>query len=322
MTHPDDFAAFRQLSAALGQDPLRVQGAGGNTSLKQDGTMWIKASGTELAHAEHQDIFVAVDRDAARAEAHGAGDGTCKATVLDPAVTLRPSIETTFHAVFRLARGGAYAFHCHAGPCRRARRPRPAGREALGPALGVGPLRQARPASDRSASSRKRTPATRVVVLENHGLICVGDTVEEVTELIETVEARLHMPARDAQLQPRWPTRPRASPGPMKAGSRRTALPPTVPRPAAITPIMSCSSGLLLPEADHAGAPPAILMRGQGIALRDGATPAQRAMLRCLADLLARVPGDWPLEVIGPDAEAELLDWDAEKYRQALAARS
>ena len=86
---------FRALSARLGSDPLQVQGPGGNTSIKDGEVMWIKASGTELANAETQDIFVAVDRNAAKAEASGYGDGSCKQTVLDPAITLRPSIETT-----------------------------------------------------------------------------------------------------------------------------------------------------------------------------------------------------------------------------------
>ncbi len=45
-------------------------------------------------------------------------------------------------------------------------------------------------------------------------------------------------------------------------------------------------------------------------------------MLRCLSDLLARLPEGWTAEPIGPDAEDALLDWDAERYRQALAARS
>jgi len=43
--------AFRALSARLGQDPLQVQGPGGNTSVKSGDVMWIKASGTELADA-------------------------------------------------------------------------------------------------------------------------------------------------------------------------------------------------------------------------------------------------------------------------------
>jgi len=45
-------------------------------------------------------------------------------------------------------------------------------------------------------------------------------------------------------------------------------------------------------------------------------------MLRCLSDILARLPSDWSLDPIGLEAEAELLNWDAEKYRQTLAARA
>ena len=57
-----------------------------------------------------------------------------------------------------------------------------------------------------------------------------------------------------------------------------------------------------------------------GVALRQEATGSQRAMLRCLSDVLLRLPREWTAEPIGPNAEAELLEWYAEKYRQALAA--
>ena len=87
---------FRALSARLGSDPLQVQGPGGNTSIKDGDVMWIKASGTELANAETQDIFVAVDRNAAKAEAHGQGDGSCKQTVkFPPPVQFTPHTETS-----------------------------------------------------------------------------------------------------------------------------------------------------------------------------------------------------------------------------------
>ena len=54
---PADFTAFCALSARLGRDPLQVQGPGGNTSIKDRETLWIKASGTELADAETKQIF-------------------------------------------------------------------------------------------------------------------------------------------------------------------------------------------------------------------------------------------------------------------------
>lgn len=49
------------VSERLGRDPLQVQAAGGNTSVKRDGAMWVKASGTWLADARERDIMVAVD---------------------------------------------------------------------------------------------------------------------------------------------------------------------------------------------------------------------------------------------------------------------
>jgi hypothetical protein len=55
--------------------------------------------------------------------------------------------------------------------------------------------------------------------------------------------------------------------------------------------------------------------------MKRDATPAQYAMLQCAFDVLGRVPADWDLVPIGWDAEAELLNWDAEKYRQALAEK-
>ncbi|MEJ8561992.1 hypothetical protein QTO30_12710 [Yoonia sp. GPGPB17] len=44
-------------------------------------------------------------------------------------------------------------------------------------------------------------------------------------------------------------------------------------------------------------------------------------MTKCLSDCMSRLPEDWTAEPIGAEAEASLLNWDAEKYRQALAAR-
>ena len=37
-----EFRKFCELSADLGRNPLLVQGAGGNTSIKEDGLLWVK----------------------------------------------------------------------------------------------------------------------------------------------------------------------------------------------------------------------------------------------------------------------------------------
>ncbi|MGR3502506.1 class II aldolase/adducin family protein [Pseudaestuariivita sp.] len=312
--------AFRQLSARLGQDPLQVQGPGGNTSIKDSEVMWIKASGTELADAERQMIFVPVDRAAAIAEARGeAGDGSCKGTVLDPAITLRPSIETTFHAALDfnvVAHTHSVATLVHAIS--------PEGRAALDAKLAGLPFVRVPYAKPGLPLTReilaRAAPDTQVFVLQNHGLICAGATVEEVSDLLAEVERRLAMTPREGE----GPTPSEPAPdgfdwspyGWLAGGGAEAAT------AGSYYPDHVVFLGPALLQSDHDGTPPAVLVPRQGVALRKGATSSQTAMLRCLSDVLARVPEGWTLDPIGADAEAELLNWDAEKYRQALAART
>ena len=56
--HKPETQRLREFSACLGNNPLLVQGSNGNTSIKIDGRLWIKASGKWLADATAEDIFV------------------------------------------------------------------------------------------------------------------------------------------------------------------------------------------------------------------------------------------------------------------------
>lgn len=312
---PADFLA---LSAGCGSDPLRVQGPGGNTSIKLDETLWIKASGTELANAEKDNIFVAVDRAIALSEAKGLGDGTCQAAILDSERELRPSIETTFHAlidwpVVAHTHSVATLVHAIAPEGLVAARDKLAGLPAV-----LTPYRKpGRPLT--TAIAEAMTPQAQVFVLGNHGLIIAGESVADVTSLMGEVERRLSMPVLVDG------TTPTNTPPEGFGWSDASAL-------AQDTRLLGLSLagsyypdhvvflGPALPTRATDGAP-AYLIEGQDVAIRKEATSAQRAMVRCLADVLTRLPTDWTPTAIGPEAEAELLNWDAEKYRQALAAR-
>ena len=321
-TQPDLLTpAFRALSARLGQDPLQVQGPGGNTSIKSGDVMWIKASGTELADAEKTNIFVAVDRVAAVAEAHEqAGDGSCKTMGLDPNVSLRPSIETTFHAAIDwavVAHTHSVATITHAIS--------PEGRKVLDQKLdGLAFVRvpYAKPGLPLTREILSRiTPDTQVIVLQNHGLICCADSVDAVDVLIRDVETRLALPA--ASIEYDTPPSPSAEGFTWSEYSwlGQNARAADLALSGTCYPDHVVFLGPALPERDTSANPPAILKRGEGVLIRDGATSSQLAMLRCLSDVLSRLPQDWSVDPIGPEAEAELLNWDAEKYRQALAER-
>jgi len=62
-----------------------------------------------------------------------------------------------------------------------------------------------------------------------------------------------------------------------------------------------------------------VLVPGAGALLTDDTTASADELALCLALVMERVPEGAPLRYLLPDDEAELLDWDAEKYRQALA---
>lgn len=316
MTGPS--AAFSALSARLGQDPLQVQGPGGNTSFKDGNVMWIKASGTELADAEDKSIFVAVDREMAKAEAHGAGDGTCKATVLDPANTLRPSIETTFHAMM----DWDVVAHTHSVPV-IVHAISVEGRKVAAEKLADLPVIFApyrKPGIPlTTAISENLRADTQVVILENHGLVCAGRTVEEVANLIAEVEQRLAMPT----LVDVAPLPIAAAPQGYAWNAHATALAsdPRLQDLALAGSYYPDHVVFLGPALPTEPGTPSILVKGVGAALRDDATSSQTAMLHCLFDVLRRLPIGWTPVPIGHEAEAELLNWDAEKYRQALAAK-
>jgi rhamnose utilization protein RhaD (predicted bifunctional aldolase and dehydrogenase) len=41
-------------------------------------------------------------------------------------------------------------------------------------------------------------------------------------------------------------------------------------------------------------------------------------MARCLADVAARIPEDAPIRVLTGAEEEELMNWEAEAYRQSI----
>ena len=80
----------------LGNDPLLVQGAGGNISFKQDNFIYVKASGMWLADANEKNIFVKLDFSFLRQKLNNKEYGI---PVFKDKNILKPSIETMFHAI-------------------------------------------------------------------------------------------------------------------------------------------------------------------------------------------------------------------------------
>ena len=336
------FAELLAVSERLGRNPLQVQGPGGNSSIKADGVMWVKASGTWLADAGTQDIMVAVDAGAMKtALAEGAAEaGDASAFALGGG-GLRPSIETGFHA----ALDWPVVLHTHcvatlAIAIREDAETVIADRLA---GLGAVFVPYIKPGIDLARAILDAvTPETQVVVLGNHGLLVAAQTPAEAEALITEVSARLEpSPSADPGADPD-PAFVRALEGsgflPVPHGpTQAVALDPALLAMAEGTTLYPDHLIFLGPgiavardgetvrqaaEAAMRDGPPRhlILVPGQGAALPATASPSMLAMAAALGDVLTRVPRAARLTRLGTADEHVLLNWDAEKHRQALEA--
>lgn len=338
-----EFEALLDLSARVGADPALVQAAGGNTSIKEGGTLWIKASGLWLKHARSADIMVPVALDplldALERQDPSAEKAQDYVIIERNPSGLRPSIETTVHALMpqkivvhvHCVETIALAVQANAEALvaqRLARIP-----HAFVPYARPG-LPLARAISERIAED------TSVLILGNHGLAVAAESVDAAAELLARVSRLLAAPIRNA-------------PPPDIAALERLAigsayrLPDDLAVHHVATDLVSCkiaAGGSLYPDhviflgkgsliaapkdtalsiEDACGRngvspPPAILFPGKGVLVLKEATSGALAMARCLSDVASRVPEGARLHYLSDAENAELLGWDAEKYRQQL----
>ena len=87
---------LRDLSCNVGSNNDFIQATGGNTSFKNNGTLWVKASGKELKKAKIENIFVPINLKSIISQIKNC---SVKLESLDPNINLRPSIETSLHAI-------------------------------------------------------------------------------------------------------------------------------------------------------------------------------------------------------------------------------
>ena len=328
MTRPqDDLRALSAYSAAIGQDPEQVQAGGGNTSVKADGVLWVKGSGLWLKDAETRDVFVPVDLAAARRAIDDGGDDAVRAATIDAINPsgLRPSIETSLHAFLPQR----FVVHTHSvrtiAHAIRADAVDLLTRKLDGQAWIWVPYVQPGVVLTRALRDTLKGRRADIVILGNHGLLVAGETLAEVEAQMAEVEQRLDVPTLGGEAP---------EPGAAPAGLRpvrhprahRLAFDPLLRGRAAAGSYYPDHVIFLGPGAradDKATAPNGVqkltLVSDAGAFLPEDAVPSADEMALCLALVLERVPETAELVPLGTDAEATLLNWEAEAYRQALA---
>lgn len=343
-TPADMLVELARWSAQLGREPCLVQGGGGNTSLKDDDAIWVKASGAWLADAEREAIFVRLPLAAARAAAHEA-DAEARMAALAPPDVPRPSIETTLHALLPQR----VVAHLHSVDaiawCVRRDAAGLLAARMQGLRWAFVPYRRpGRALTDavRATLAQQATPPD-VLLLANHGLVVAGSDVATTDALLRDTQQRLALVARAAPP----PDRDRlAAPNDLgwtisdnpslhALATDRLAL--EITRRGALYPdhvvflgarALACEPGETLARTLAGAAargeptPAYVLVPGAGVLLAPDIGRGALAMLQCLAMVALRLHHAGDLVFLADGEVAALGAWEAEAYRRALERRA
>ena len=333
----NELSRLASLSATLGLSEMLIQGAGGNTSMKEGDVLWVKASGAWLADAELRQIFVPLDLPRVRDRLQAGSVESLTDHVLDSGEGLRPSIETSLHAVLpHLIVLHVHSIRALAWAVQK---------DCLGKLdARLGDLRwcwipYVRPGLPLTESVRLALSngPIDILVLANHGIVVGGDTCSEAQARLMDVERRLDLPAF---------ARPCADLQFLEGICDKTSyiLPPQtachsiafgsacdVVAKGSLYPdhVVMLGPGVLLAEPEDANAilatirfdnPPLVAIRDRGVVVRSDLSRGALAMCEALGLLVERIPNGVELSYLSKAQEYELMNWDSEKYRKGLQA--
>lgn len=194
-----------KMSNKYGANPDFVLAGGGNTSWKDEETLYIKGSGTRLSTIT-ENGFVRLRReklDAIFSKTYPDNEDQREAEVLNDILyartegeTKRPSVETLLHEVYP----AAYVLHLHPAAvngltCGK-ENDAPFQKLFAGDSLWIGPVMPgfvlSKIVSDAFADFKARKGKDpSYVFLENHGVFTGADSIEEIDRLMETLTSRI-----------------------------------------------------------------------------------------------------------------------------------
>jgi rhamnose utilization protein RhaD (predicted bifunctional aldolase and dehydrogenase) len=175
-------------SQKIGNDLTLVQGAGGNTSFKNEEFLWVKASGTKLSHAKNKDIFIKLDLEKAKKYSFSDDPKLIYNAVVEPLnENLRPSIETAMHSIIN----APVVTHVHSLGSIGASISKnfQLEIERVSEVTNMAWIPYVRPGAELAKQiSKTITPLNNSLLLGNHGMTVWGNTFEEVETLISNIE--------------------------------------------------------------------------------------------------------------------------------------
>lgn len=338
MVLAEELKRLSDLSEDLGKNLDLIQGAGGNTSVKVNEVLWVKASGYWLSDANKENIFIPVNYQGIIDRlGHGSNDPiTSEVIYMAEMKGLRPSIETTLHAVMPKK----YVVHTHSVNCiaNTIAQSYKSELEAKLDGLNWGLVEYAKPGLALTEGVRKiANTGADVIVLANHGIVIASNDIDKLYKKISEIEQRLHRPLRTIKkrieydnihslitdteyILPKYELAHTLALDVeiIKFISYRSLYPDHVvflgPGPMTLMSIEKAKKFISSNNDRYK----TIVIENVGVIIHKTASENIDEMLHCLANTLLRVPKNEKLYYLSEQDELDLLNWDAEKYRQLI----
>tara|TARA_Y100001968_G_C19425956_1_gene754373 strand:+ start:163 stop:1137 length:975 start_codon:yes stop_codon:yes gene_type:complete len=313
------------ISAKMGQDISLIQASGGNTSLKLGKDIWVKGSGKRLKDSLKQEIFIRINNFAQYKD---------NFQNLDSSV-LKPSIEAPLHTIL------PHKVVLHSHPFDVITQTiiveKQADIKSLLSDFSYDYIPYCRPGKPLAEAIKKSLDKSisEILILENHGLIVGAETVEIADYLQQKVVQLLKIPKRNYKApnlnlinqvssQLKGTRLPRAEilhtlsldPWSLELACKNPAYPDHVVfcgiQPAVFQSITQINQNNVNKEKF-------LLIPGIGTLLTEKANHSTEEMLEAQAEIFLRIPVNSNVKVLSNQECNELIDWEDEKYRQALA---
>lgn len=340
----NSYQIISQLCADLGKDRLLVQGAGGNVSWKVQGTLWVKASGTWLANAKRENIFVPVDLNHLQNGLNQDDfDITPRLIPTEVEHNLRPSIETILHALMPQK----IVVHLHAInilsnlvtlSCKE--KIDELLKRLNSPLIQYEFVDYFKPGPDLARAVQKSlqiNPEANVLFLKNHGIVLGSESVEGVHKLLRKINQVFadqidpmeaieppkteigskdigYIVFPDAQVQ-QLVTNPTLFD---RLKSDWAIYPDHVVFLGSKAFVYLSWPDFLESKKNILDLPELIFIKDAGVFIRPDFNQAKIAQLICYYDVVSRIPSNLKLDPLDKKSVNDLLNWEAEKYRKKL----
>lgn len=331
---PKNISELKRFSERIGNNLDWIQGAGGNTSLKEEGILWIKASGCWLSSSLTDSIFIPVRESDVLTSITNNNLSETNSLNLGK---LRPSIETSLHALMP----HKFVFHTHSVNL-----------------ISVAVLKEGRnylteifkdlnwewiPYAKPGIELAKKIKEiihndVDIIVLANHGIVVGSETAHGAYEILLDIEDRI-----DRKLRKRVKHKKENQLILPKESMYRICnydiandlafddLALNIIKVGTLYPdhVVFLGAGQMqivsieelkqyITNPDYINNNPVVIVRDYGVIVHKNISKNAEVMLYCLGSILLRVNFDEKISYLSQADEMELIGWDAEKYRKSL----